>query len=104
MAANIKKIAELMGAEIVGKIPHVGGGPFGAARLAYLYQRRQQMLREQEAAMGDLCIFEIYLKAPTAKKLVEIAERMSTPEHMISASEVAALIVEDAVAHYEDTE
>src|SRR5262249_7587110 len=34
MAKNIKKIAAGLGARVVGKVPHTGGGAFGAARLA----------------------------------------------------------------------
>jgi hypothetical protein len=34
VAKNIEKIAAGLGAEIIGQIPDVGGGAFGAARLA----------------------------------------------------------------------
>ena len=34
MAKNIDRIAEKMGAKVVGKVPDCGGGVFGAARLA----------------------------------------------------------------------
>lgn len=35
MAENVEKIAEGLGAKIKGKVPQVGGGAFGAARLAH---------------------------------------------------------------------
>ena len=34
MAKNIKKLAKLFGAEIIGRVPDAGGGAFGAARPA----------------------------------------------------------------------
>ena len=34
MAMDIEKIARLLGAEIKGQVPEVGGGTFGATRLA----------------------------------------------------------------------
>ena len=33
MTKNLTKLAELLGAKIVGQVPDVGGGAFGAARL-----------------------------------------------------------------------
>jgi hypothetical protein len=36
MAKNIKKIADGLGATVVGQVPDTGGGAFGAARLACL--------------------------------------------------------------------
>ena len=36
MAKNIEKIAAGLGAKVVGKVPHTGGGAFGAARLAHI--------------------------------------------------------------------
>ena len=40
MAQNREKLAELLGAKIVGEIPDVGGGAFGMARLAQLLHQR----------------------------------------------------------------
>jgi hypothetical protein len=33
MAKNIERLAEKLGAQVVGELPEVGGGAFGAARL-----------------------------------------------------------------------
>jgi hypothetical protein len=38
MAKNIKKIADGLGATVVGQVPDTGGGAFGAARLARLVE------------------------------------------------------------------
>jgi hypothetical protein len=34
MAENIIRIADRLGADIIGQVPETGGGAFGAARLA----------------------------------------------------------------------
>ncbi len=34
MAKNIERIADKLGARIAGQVPDLGGGAFGAARLA----------------------------------------------------------------------
>lgn len=44
MAKNIKRIAELLGAEVVAEVPDVGGGAWGAARLAEIVQTLQARL------------------------------------------------------------
>ena len=44
MARNIEKIAAGLGAEVVGQIPDVGGGAFGAAWLARIVESMQVRL------------------------------------------------------------
>jgi len=44
MATNIKRIAEGLGAKVVGRVPDTGGGAFGAARLARIVERLQVRL------------------------------------------------------------
>jgi hypothetical protein len=39
MAQNIQRIAERLGAKVITQIPKVGGGAFGAARLARIIQQ-----------------------------------------------------------------
>jgi hypothetical protein len=39
-ANNREKLADLLGAEVVGEVPDVGGGALGMARLARLLHRR----------------------------------------------------------------
>jgi hypothetical protein len=40
MAKNREKLAQLLGAEIVGEVPDVAGGRFGMARLAHILHQR----------------------------------------------------------------
>lgn len=42
MARNANRIAEKLGAKVKGKVPDVGGGPFGMARLAEILAARLQ--------------------------------------------------------------
>src|ERR1700683_208948 len=44
MAKNTDKIAAGLGAKFVGKVPHTGGGAFGAARLAHMVATIQARL------------------------------------------------------------
>ena len=44
MAKNIDKIAAGLGAKVMGKVPHTGGGAFGAARLAHIVATIQARL------------------------------------------------------------
>ena len=45
MARNIKRIAEVMGAQVVARVPNTGGGAFGAARLAAIVATFQHRLK-----------------------------------------------------------
>src|SRR5438477_11346520 len=40
MAKNREKLAELLGAKLVGEVPDVGGGALGMARLAHILHQR----------------------------------------------------------------
>lgn len=44
MVKNIEEIAERLGAERVGQVPDVGGGAYGAARLARIIETLQARL------------------------------------------------------------
>ena len=45
MAKDIKEIAETLGANAVVRVPHTGGGEFGAARLARIVADLRARLR-----------------------------------------------------------
>jgi hypothetical protein len=46
--AEIEKIARLMGARVVGKLPDVAHGATGATHLGQFFQRRLEALQRQE--------------------------------------------------------
>lgn len=106
MAKNVQKIAELMGGKIVGQVPDVGGGAFGAARLAKIYQARMEQLRRQEVVGSPGADRPRHLEIPvsqgTLETLTELARRVSTPDLAISPMEVASQLLEEAVARYSE--
>ena len=50
MALDPQEFAQMLGAEIVGEVPDVGGGPFGMARLAHLMHERLTPSRGERPA------------------------------------------------------
>ncbi len=40
MAKNVNKIAEALGATVIGEVPETGGGAFGMSRLAAILRTR----------------------------------------------------------------
>jgi len=86
MAENVNAIAAKLGAVVVGQVPDVGGGAFGAAKLANEVARLKAESRP------------VRIAATTLEKLTRIAERASTPERKVDPMEVAAKLLEEAVA------
>ena len=89
MANNINTIAAKLGAVVVGQVPDAGGGAFGAAKLACDVSR----LRAESRL--------VRIASVTLEKLTRIAARASTPERRIDPLEVAAHLLEEAVAALE---
>lgn len=90
MAENVNAIAAKLGAVVVGQVPNASGGAFGAAKLANDVVRLRAETRH-------VCI-----AGATLEKLTRIAERASTPERKVDPMEVAAQLLEEAVAHAEE--
>lgn len=107
MATNIQEIAKRLGAEIrQGQLPETGGGAFGAARLAHLVAALQVRLRPgqgerpgrpSEAAWDRRP--KVPMSSATEEKLRRLAMRASTPARKVSPMQLAAQLLEDAVAH-----
>ncbi len=102
MAKNRDKLAELLGAKIVGPVPEVGGGAVGMARLAHFLHQRLTPSQGDRPGRPTNPNWVIRPKVPmsqaTAAKLARIAKVMSTPKRRVSPMQVAAQLVEDAVA------
>jgi len=98
MASNTRKIAELLGAEVLGTIEETGGGAFGAARLAKMMATLQQQstttFRDHHAA--------IPISEATARRLARLAAQASREGRSITPMQVAAQILEDAFAGIPD--
>jgi hypothetical protein len=101
MAKNREKLAALLGAEIVGQVPDVGGGAFGMARLAHiLHQRLTPSQGERPGRPTDASWVhrpKVPMSESTYRILAEIAESMSTPERKVSPMQVAAHLLEEAI-------
>jgi hypothetical protein len=105
MAKNIKKLANQLGAEIVGKVPESGGGAFGAARLARCVESVQARLvpgQGKRAGRPSDASWVRHPKIPlseaTRQRLQRLAERASTNGRKVSPMQIAAQILEDALA------
>jgi hypothetical protein len=86
MAENVNAIAAKLGAVVVGQVPDATGGAFGAAKLANDVARLRAETRP------------VRIAGATLEKLARIAERASTPERKVDPLEVAAKLLEEAVA------
>src|SRR5437879_6289234 len=105
MAKNVERIADLLGAEVIGQLPETGGGAFGAARLAWLAASLQARLEPSEGRRPGRPTDARWVRHPkvpmseeTARKLARLAELASTPERQVSPMQMAAQLLEEAVA------
>ena len=104
MAENVEEIAALLGAEVVGRLPEVGGGAFGAARFARLVESLQSGLHPGQGRRAGRPTDPGWVRHPkvpmseaTQHRLVRLAERASSSERKISPMQLAARILEDAL-------
>jgi len=105
MASNIDPIAARLGAEIVGQVPATGGGAFGAARLAASVERLRGRLvpgRGKRAGRPTDPNWVRHPKVPmseaTGRRLLLMAGRASARGRKVSPMQLAAQILEDALA------
>jgi hypothetical protein len=109
MARSVKKIAKLLGANVVAEVPETGGGAFGAARLSRIVQSLQDRLspsRGKRPGRPTDSRWVVHPKMPistaTAERLARLAERASTPERHVSPMQVAVQLLEEAVAEFSE--
>jgi hypothetical protein len=102
MPKNPQKFAELFGAKLVGQLPDLGSGPFGMARLAQIMHQRLTPSQGERPGRPTDASWESRPKVPmseaTQRQLAEIAVKISTPERQVSPMQVAALLLEEALA------
>ena len=105
MAKNIEKIAAGLGADIIGKVPDTGGGAFGAARLAHITESIQNRLTPGQGVRPGRPTDASWVQHPrvpmsdaTKERLKLLAQQISTNSRKISPMQIAAQILEDAVA------
>jgi hypothetical protein len=105
MAKNIKSIATGLGAKIVGQVSDTGGGAFGAARLAKCVESLQGRLMPGQGKRAGRPSDASWVRHPkvpmsegTQRRLLRLAERASASGRKVSPMQIAAQILEDALA------
>jgi hypothetical protein len=105
MARDVKQIAKALGAEIVGQVPETGGGAFGAARLAHVVNALRERLQPSRGIRPGRPTskdWRLRSKVPmspkTRSRLRRLAQQMSTTKRKVSPMQVAAHLLEEAVA------
>src|SRR5205085_6430984 len=103
-----RKIERATGATYVGRLPHVSGGAFSAARLPALVAELKARLQPGRGARPGRPTnpdWQLHPKVPmsrsTKQALEELASRMSTSDRKLSPMQVAAQILEAALAELE---
>ena len=109
MADNIKRIAERLGAEVVGQVPDAGGGAFGAARMAKSIKGLQARLTPGQGKRAGRPSDASWVRHPkipmseaTGRRLLRLAERASVSGRKVSPMQIAAQILEEALAGLPD--
>lgn len=105
MAKNIKNIAGILGAKLVAQVPDTGGGAFGVSRLAGIVSALQNRLKPGQGVRPGRPSDPSWIESPkvpmseaTIEKLTRIAERAGKTGRKVSPMQVAAQLIEDAVA------
>ncbi|HEX4131771.1 MAG TPA: hypothetical protein VHZ24_17180 [Pirellulales bacterium] len=105
MPKDIDKLAERLGAKVVGKVPATGGGAFGAARLGATVATLQSRLRPSQGKRPGRPTDPTWDRSPkvpmsrrTAAKLALLAQRASKTGRQVSPMQLAAQLLEDVVA------
>lgn len=105
MARNIERIAESLGAEVVGQVPETGAGAFGAARLGHIVESLQTRLVPGQGLRPGRPSDASWTRHPkvpmseaTGRRLSLLAEQASAEGRKISPMQIAAQILEDALS------
>jgi hypothetical protein len=106
MAKGVRRIAKLLGADVVAELPEVGGGAFGAARLGHIVAELQGRLRPSQGKRPGRPTDPSWDRSPkvpmsrkTEMKLARLALRASESGRRVSPMQLAAQLLEDAVSH-----
>jgi hypothetical protein len=105
MAKNIQQIADKLGARIVGQLTDAGGGAFGAARLARIVETMKARLEPGQGLRPGRPTDPNWVRHPkvpmsdaTRQRLALLAEQSSTGGRKVSPMQIAARILEEALA------
>ncbi|MCI0458752.1 MAG: hypothetical protein L0Z62_17475 [Gemmataceae bacterium] len=107
MPIDPHEFAHMLGAQIAGEVPDVGGGPFGMARLAHILHQRLTPSQGERPGRPTNPTWATRCKVPmseaTFQKLSQLAEQLSTPARKVSPMQVAAQFLEEAVGRVHGT-
>lgn len=105
MARNVDGIAARLGAKVIAQVPDAGGGAFGAARLAQVVERlRARLVPAQGRRTGRPTDAgwvrhpKVPMSEATLQRLTRLAEQAGTAGRKISPMQLAAQVLEDALA------
>jgi hypothetical protein len=102
MARNADKIAKGLGAQRKGRVPDVGGGAFGMARIASILSKRlQPSLGTRPGRPSDpkwVVQGKIPMSEQTKERLTVLAEQLSQDGRRVSPMQLAAQLLEDSLA------
>ena len=105
MAKRIESIAQALGARVVARVPKTGGGAFGAARLGKIITELQESISPSQGKRPGRPTKstwdrrpKIPMTAETEQRLIALAKKASTPTRRISPMQLAAHLLEDALA------
>jgi hypothetical protein len=105
MAKNIRRIADRLGADVVGRVPDVWGGAFGAARLAAIVETLRRRLVPGQGRRAGRPTNPDWVRHPkvpmseaTERRLSRLAEQASGSGREVSPMQIAAQILEDALS------
>ena len=105
MGKRMSKLADALGAEVVADVPRTGGGAFGAARLGKIVADLQSKLTPSRGKRPGRPTQSGWSRRPkipmsrsTERRLIALARKASTPKRKISPMQLAARLLEDAVA------
>jgi hypothetical protein len=105
MAKNIDTIAHRLGAKVIAQVPEIGGGAFGAARLARIIEQLQSRLAPGQGRRAGRPTDAKWVRHPkvpmsaaTERRLNRLAEAASSSGRKVSPMQLAAQILEDALA------
>ncbi len=105
MAKNIESIADRLGAKMSGQVEETGGGAFGAARIARIVESMQARLVPAQGRRPGRPTDASWVRHPkvpmseaTRQRLTRLAEQSSGGGRKVSPMQIAAQILEEALA------
>jgi hypothetical protein len=111
MAKNIDAIAGRLGAKVIAQVPEVAGGAFGAARLARIVEQLRARLVPGQGRRAGRPTDARWVRHPkvpmseaTEQRLIRLAEQASASGRKISPMQLAAQILEEALAELPEEE